>query len=272
MDLIANNSIVSIISPCYNSEEYVGRMLDSILSQTYKKIEMICVDDGSSDKTKDVINAYKSDFESSGMSLIYLRQEHRGQSFAVNAGLKVVTGEFLSWVDSDDFLYPNSVEKKISVLVNIPNIGIVTADFNIVDENNVHNVIGRGATRLGLLNYQPNQFYLALAGMSIIESGCHLVRTSHFESIFLDRQIADCIEGQNFQLMLPLYYKLKRAYINEPLSCYVIRGNSHYHRLRTESALDTRNKRLTEMLISVLVDLEMQDGEIRKCLGLSCFL
>ena len=104
--------LISIISPCYNGENYVGRMLESILHQSYKNIELFCVDDGSSDGTSEVILDYRSRFEQAGKKLCYLRQEHQGQAAALDYGLKQISGEYLSWIDCDDFLTPDSVEKK----------------------------------------------------------------------------------------------------------------------------------------------------------------
>jgi len=262
--VVANKPLVSIISPCYNGEKWVGRMLDSILAQTYKNIEMICIDDGSTDNTETVINSYTEMFSQKGMMLIYAKQHHNGQAAAVNAGLKLVNGEYLSWIDSDDFLTVNSVEKKIKVLRQNSEFGIVTSNFNIVEEKSIDKIVSIGGNRLGNLNYQPFQFYLALSEMSIIESNC-------FDAVFPNRQIVDCIEGQNFQLMLPLYYRFKRLYIDEPLAYYVIRANSHYHRERSAEELYNRKLRLTKMLNKVLCNLGLTEFEVNRCLKMSTF-
>jgi len=266
-----NKPLVSIVSPCYNSEKWIGRMLDSILVQTYKNIEMICIDDGSTDNTETVITSYIELFSQKGMRLIYTKQLHYGQTAAVNTGLKLANGEYLSWIDSDDFLTVNSIEKKMKALIQNSDFGIVTSNFNIVEEKSIDKIISVGGSRLGNLNYQPYQFYLALSEMSIIESNCHIIKTTDFDTVFPNRQIVDCIEGQNFQLVLPLYYRFKRLYIDEPLAYYVIRANSHYHRKRSEEELYNRKLGLTKMLSKVLYNIGLTQAEANRCIKISTF-
>ena len=109
--------LVSIISPCYNGERYLVPFLDSVFAQTYSLIELILVDDASVDHTQDIVKSYIPLFQSRGYTLTYLRQEeNKGQAAAINTGLKFVSGEYLSWMDSDDILYPEAIEKKICFL------------------------------------------------------------------------------------------------------------------------------------------------------------
>ena len=95
--------LVSIITPCYNGEKLIHRLLDSILSQDYPSIEMIIVDDGSKDKTHDVIENYINKFKQKGYNLLYLYQDNAGQAAAINKALPEVNGEFLVWPDADDY-------------------------------------------------------------------------------------------------------------------------------------------------------------------------
>ena len=86
---------VSVIIPTYNRAHLVGEAIDSVLSQTYDDLELIVVDDGSQDGTRDVVAAY-------GSRLTYLHQEHRGVSAARNRGIEEARGNYLSFLDSDD--------------------------------------------------------------------------------------------------------------------------------------------------------------------------
>lgn len=266
---MSNMPLVSIICPVYNSERFIGRMLDSVLAQTYTNIEMICVDDGSFDRTEDVIKSYLNAFREKGMKLIFSKQEHGGQTQAINTALKLVNGEYLSWVDSDDFLTSDSIEKKQAVLQSNPKYGVVTSNFFVTDESGA--ILEERGSLFGSLNRQDYQFYLALTGMSIIESNCHMVKTSLFDTVFPRREIIACEEGQNFQLMLPLYYYYKRVYIEESLAYYVYRSESHYHRKRSEEELAERNTALKQMLKKVLESLNLPPWEVRKLISISCF-
>lgn len=102
---------VSVVIPCYNVEEYIGECLDSLCRQTYPNIEIICVDDGSSDRTVDVILQYcKAD---NRISL--LQQEHQYAGIARNNGLKKASGEYICFLDGDDFFQNNMIEKMLKI-------------------------------------------------------------------------------------------------------------------------------------------------------------
>ena len=101
-----SQDLVSILTPCYNTGKYIHRLLDSVLSQTYSAIEMIVVDDGSTDNSKDIIKSYIPKFEARGYELKYLYQENSGQSVAIQKGLHLVnvwgierSGLLVGWSD-----------------------------------------------------------------------------------------------------------------------------------------------------------------------------
>lgn len=271
MTVDEHKPLVSIVSPVFNGEKFVGRMLASVLSQSYPNIEMICVDDGSEDGTEKAVLSFSSAFREKNMRLVYTRQPHKGQAAAINCGLKLVNGEYLSWVDSDDFLVPSSIEAKLSALIANHDYDVATSDFYVVDESNPKRVLRRQGDLFGSLNFQSRQFYLALLGRSIIEANCHLVRMSCFDEAFPERELVDCREGQNYQLMLPLYFKYKRLYVDQPLAYYVIRSESHYHRQRSEEEWAARYDALMEMLEHVLGSLGISALEIKKLVKMSCF-
>ena len=108
-------SLVSLITPCYNGEKHIGRLLNSILEQTYPNIEHYVIDDGSTDNTADVIKSYIEKYEAKGYSLTYVFQNNSGQSVAINNGLKLIKGEYLLWPDSDDYY---SCIDSISILID----------------------------------------------------------------------------------------------------------------------------------------------------------
>lgn len=263
--------LVSILSPCYNGENYISRMLTSILNQTYSNIEMICIDDGSTDNTKDIIFSFMDLFKNKGMTLKYFYQENRGQAAAINTGLKFITGEYLSWIDCDDFLSNDSVEKKVTFLFEHPDYAIVTSDFFTVDENAINVPIKRIGAKYGNLNFQTNQFYLTLVGSAILECHCHMINVSYFKKSNPKMEIDECREGQNYQMLLPILYRYKRGYIDEPLAYYVIRQNSHYHSQRTDEEWYLRYNRLNEMLRNTFKQMNISDKEIERYIDMSVF-
>lgn len=251
---------VSMISPCYNGERYVGRMLESILKQSYKNLELVCVDDGSTDGTADIITNYIPRFEAFGKKLLYIRQENEGQAAAVNRGLKHISGEYLSWIDCDDFLTQDSVEKKVKALQDNPDCRIVTSNLYVVNEGDTETVLEKKGELYGALNYQPRQFFLTLTGMSLMECHCHMLRMDAFRKINPTLEISRCRAGQNYQILLPMYYFYNRYYIEEPLAYYVIRQDSHYHSRRTCKEEIMRLDSLLDMLEETLLSIGIPDA------------
>src|SRR5271168_330921 len=97
--------LVSVIIPAYNSARFVGGAIESVLAQSVHDFEIIVVDDGSKDDTPLAVEPYLAD-----LRIRYFRQENRGLPGARNAGAKVSRGEYLAFLDADDFLAPNALE------------------------------------------------------------------------------------------------------------------------------------------------------------------
>ncbi len=98
---------ISIIIPVYNVEEYLKRCLDSVLGQSFKDIEIIAVNDGSTDSSREILKFYSEDHD----NLVIIDQQNGGLSDARNHGLKVAQGKYVMFVDSDDFIVTDMVEK-----------------------------------------------------------------------------------------------------------------------------------------------------------------
>ena len=106
--------LVSIIVPIYNTEKYLPACLDSIIAQTYQNLEIILVDDGSTDHSGQIADNYAK--KDSRIKVTH--QKNQGQSAARNLGLTMVKGEFISLLDSDDEIKPTFIEKLLAPLVN----------------------------------------------------------------------------------------------------------------------------------------------------------
>lgn len=255
---IKDMPLVSVITACFNEAVYLEELLRSILNQTYKKIELIFMDDGSTDNTKDIIREYTEIFSRGGMALRYIYQDNAGQTAATNRALKMISGKYLCWIDGDDFLYQNAVEKKVDFLEKHPDYGMVTSDFYLLYQD------GRKERKGELyktLNWQTDQFALTIAGESIIENLAHMINVELFRRINPELNIVECLEGQNYQILLPLLYFYKRGYIDEPLGCYRIHEDSHSRKKRTHEDRLLRFDRLTDMLDEVLKSIGIEDRE-----------
>lgn len=106
--------IISIIIPAYNVEKYINRCLNSIVNQTYKKLEVIIVDDGSIDDTAMICEEYCKKYQ----WIQCIHKKNEGLGFARNTGLNYATGEYVTFVDGDDYILPTHIEKMYSSLIN----------------------------------------------------------------------------------------------------------------------------------------------------------
>ena len=100
--VVDEHTLVSIVIPCYNQAHFLKEAIESVLSQTYKNAEVIVVDDGSTDNTQLVCNSYNN--------IKYVRVERVGLSAARNIGVQFSKGDFIIFLDADDYLYPGAVE------------------------------------------------------------------------------------------------------------------------------------------------------------------
>jgi glycosyltransferase involved in cell wall biosynthesis len=266
--MMSINPLVSIITPCLNGENYVHRFLDSILAQTYSNIELIFVNDGSTDKTEEVVLSYKQKFEEKGITLKYIYQENKGLGGAINTGLQHVTGEYLCWPDSDDYLEPESVERRLLVFKEHHEVGVVSSDAFVRSADNLGKIIGY----VGKANpnrFNENQFELLLKGESQFCSGTHMIKMSYFRDVNPKMNVFPCKRGQNWQLLLPVYYKFKRYYLDEPLYNYISYDTSMSKGDSTFNEKMLRSNEHEEIITCTLESMQIPKEEKEKYVNIT---
>lgn len=121
------NPLVSVIIPCYNVANNIAAALDSILNQTYKHWEIICVDDGSTDDTVLVIKQWWSKYD--GVRLKLILQSNSGACAARNKGLNQAGGSFIQFLDADDVVMPEKIGHQLTILINHPEASFIVGGF-----------------------------------------------------------------------------------------------------------------------------------------------
>lgn len=123
------NKKISVIVAVYNTEKYLDRCIESLLNQTYKNIELVIVEDCSTDSSRKLLKKYKGN---KNIKVFYNR-ENRGLSYSRNYGLKKSTGDFIGYIDSDDYVEPDYYEKLMSSIKDNKS-DIAICDIKLVDE------------------------------------------------------------------------------------------------------------------------------------------
>ncbi|MCE5230187.1 glycosyltransferase [bacterium] len=126
----SEQGLVSVIVPVYNGERYLAEAIDSILSQTYSNIELIAVDDGSTDATADILARYAQ----ADRRVRVISQSNQRLPAALNAGLAAARGEFLTWTSDDNRMKPRFLEFMVGQMRSAPAIDVMYADYELIDE------------------------------------------------------------------------------------------------------------------------------------------
>jgi len=128
---MAETPLVSVVIPSYNAARFVADAVQSVLAQTYPNLEVLVIDDGSTDDTRQVMEQFASDAR-----VNYHYQTNRGESGARNTGIRLARGEFIAYCDADDLWEPRKLEVQIPCFDGRPELGVVYTNVIHVDANN----------------------------------------------------------------------------------------------------------------------------------------
>jgi len=122
---------VSVIIPAFNRARYIGQTIDSVLNQTYKNIEIIVVDDGSTDHTLEALALYCNNIK----LLEHPGRQNKGQSVSINLGMRHASGEYVCILDSDDYWEPDKLALQVSCMEHTPDVGFVYCNGTAVNSH-----------------------------------------------------------------------------------------------------------------------------------------
>ena len=200
---------VSVIIPAYNREKYIAQTIESVLNQTYSNIELIVVDDGSTDNTRDILDKYKDKIT----ILEHPGRENRGQSAAINLGLKNITGDYVAILDSDDYWVQDKLEIQVDYLNKHQDTGVIYGNGFAVDEQGeyLYKIYEDGHKELNDPASVLLDCYLFIPSDS-------LVRAEIFRKIGgLDESLR---AAQDHDLSIKIAEVTRLAYIDKPLFYY----------------------------------------------------
>lgn len=222
-----NKPKISVLAPAYQAENFIQRYIDCVLNFDYPNIELILINDGSKDRTHEIIESNRERIIKAGIELKYINLvENKGQAYAVNEGLKEVTGEYLSWHDVDDIFFSNCLTRCYEVIQEHPECKLILNKAEVVNNFDLDKVIGY----LPKKNFKHKNLFLNyLIGRNNIYTPVRFAECKALFEVLENKSIDVSRGGQNLQLLLPLVYKYKWFFLDEILSKYVIYESSHSH-------------------------------------------
>lgn len=122
----SSRPLASIVIPAFNAEAFLSETIQSVLSQTYSPLEIIVVDDGSTDGTPSLVEEYSD-------AVTYFRQENQGVAAARNRGLSLAKGSYICFVDADDWLHPECIQEKVALLEARPDLLLAFSLVEVTD-------------------------------------------------------------------------------------------------------------------------------------------
>ncbi len=197
--------LVSVVIATYNMGQYIDQAVDSILNQTWTNIEVVVIDDGSTDNTQETMGKYNAD-----QRVIYIRTPNQGQPKAKNCGINNTHGEFIAFCDADDLWESNKLEVQMPLFSN-PAVGVVYSEVSNIDENNIRYIkpaietrhTGRVTNQMLIENFVP-------FGTAIIRRQC-IERNGIFDEEF--RMGIDWDLWLRYSLNWEFAYTPERTYI-----------------------------------------------------------
>lgn len=206
------DELVSIIMPIYNEEKYLEQAIKSVKKQTYENWELICIDDGSTDNTMEILNKHKSD----KIKIIKLSQ-NSGTNNARNKGLDIAKGRYIACLDADDYYHKEKLKKQIEFMQN-NNYGMTYTDYAMVYEDNKIKHV-KVPEKLDYIEYMKNTM-IATSGI-MIDTNKIAKQNLYMENLVL---------AEDTKTWLKILKTGHVAYgLNEELGFYRQRKNSKSH-------------------------------------------
>ena len=247
METNSRQPLVSIITPCFNGERYLDRYFQCVLSQTYPNLELVFINDGSTDKTEEIALGYREKLENRNIRYIYEYQKNQGQAAALNRGLKLFTGEYLTWPDADDEMTANNISEKVKYLLDHPDISMVRSNGIIIDDSgNSHRLADKSAC-------DPEDIFEDILFVKTYGCcGCYMISRELFLKCYPDRNIFESRAGQNWQLLVPAASRTLCGYIDKDLYIVYAHDDSHSRKKKSPKEDWEHWNRFTDVLLNAI--------------------
>ena len=251
--------LVSVITACYNGEKFIDRYFESVLNQTCTDFEIILVNDGSTDKSEDLILKYREMLTEKGIGFQYIYKENGGHPSAINAGLKVFKGKYLTWPDIDDQMHEDYIEKKLAYMEEHPETDLLITKNAIIHLNHPNIILDYAWENPPKTNEEL--FERLLYGHAFrYEAGSFMIRSDSFKAYNPSLHIYDeCGKwsGPQIQMLMPIIYHGNFGYLDECLFDYYLHDNNDHNKYQTGKELQQKYKESVNVLFAAIKSLNL---------------
>ncbi len=240
---------VSIIVPVYNSEKYLKDCLDSLVNQTLKEIEIIAIDDASSDKSLEILKDYEKKYPNKVK--VYVNHKNLGQGATRNRGIELATGEYIGFLDSDDYVNFNMYAKMYEMAKRNDKPEVITTGLIFVKNNDylVNNFKEIAQTKGRILNVKVNP--------KIVLDESPSVCNKLFRSNILKK--APFIEGRMWEDIAFTYAKMFKA--NKILK---FNDADYFYRRRANEGVSSKNNQFNNHLFDIFEVCDYLEKELKE--------
>ena len=250
MPNIDKKPLISIVLPCYNSQDYIENCINSITEQDWNNYELIIIDDGSSDNTNNIIKKY------SNIKLRYVKNNtNKGIVHSLNKGISMAKGEYIARIDSDDLMHKNRLSKQVNYLEEYPEIALVGSWQFIIDK------LGKV---IGLKQYpvQHEEIKLLLPFENPFSHPSIMIRSNIIKTIGYNEKYTNC---EDYNLWEKIVSKNITANIPECLTYYrshPLNNCKEYIRLQKQSALELQSTMMNKYGLNPTIEELVLHGAI----------
>lgn len=220
-----NSPLVSVIIPAYNHEMYIEEALQSVINQTYKNIEVIIINDGSTDSTAEILEKFIKNNQDKNIQ--FVDKQNEGVCKTLNMGLAMATGDYVAFLASDDLWLPDKISMQLEFMEKNKNVGMVFSDAWFL-RFNTKTDIKWSDHKHGINKYfqnciQNTNMYTLLLTHAIIPAVTVMIRKTVLEEVgFFDDSLL--YEDKDMWLRIARVYPI--AYIDRPLALYRLHNNN----------------------------------------------
>jgi len=225
----SSSPTVSVVIPAYNAAPWIAETLDSVLAQTFLDFEVIVVDDGSSDKTPEVVAGY-------GSRVRYLRKENGGAASARNVGIRAARGSYIAFVDADDLWLPEKLQLQMDLFSRHPDLAWVYSDAIVFDQES-----GQEAFKTSdVTKLYAGDILRPLLLFNFIASPTPVIRRDVLGTAGYFDELRDLHGSEDWNMWLWIAAKYQVRFVERPLAKYRRHATSMTGTMHLQSAFRSR--------------------------------